>query len=167
MTDTLVGTNAPTGIRAFRLITERNIFDSTRRPRTRGQAEPRDRSERAPTFTLVGTMTYDKGPYAFFDGSGSEFKKALSPGQKIAGFTVAQIDPDTVKLTSASTNLNLTLGTQLRREGSDWKVVPGTGQSALTPASSGSDGTSSSTLSQDAEADIVKRLMRAREEESK
>ena len=28
-------------------------------------------------MTLVGTMTYEKGTFAFFDGSSSEYRKAL------------------------------------------------------------------------------------------
>ena len=166
-TDTAAGaTNGgPANFRAFRMITEQNIFNATRTRRS-GRPEPRERTEPAPTFTLVGIMDYQKGPYAFFDGSGSEFKKTLAPGGKIAGFTVAQITDSTVKLASGTNTVELTLGTQLRREDSEWKVVRGSGSSALT-AFSKEEGKSESADDSEEEAAIVKRLMKQREEEVK
>ncbi len=60
-------------------ITQRNIFNPQRyairgevRPPTRQSADVPRR-----TFTLVGTMSYEKGMFAFFDGNQSDLRKVL------------------------------------------------------------------------------------------
>ena len=44
-------------------------------------------------FVLVGTMSYEKGFFAFFDGSHSDYKRVLKREETIAGFKVAAIGP--------------------------------------------------------------------------
>jgi len=121
-------TNSPVSSRAdlssFRLISERNIFNTRRSaryvaPNPNSYSRPRNRSE---SFALVGTMKYDKGPFAFFDGNRSDYRKVLKPDDSIAGFKVAEILPSAVKLTSSTNEIELPVGMQLRREdeNSDW-----------------------------------------------
>src|ERR1700677_2568628 len=65
--------------RFSQFISDRNIFDPNRYPRTRTRTyEPR-RPQRhivgAPYVSLVGTMSYEKGLFAFFDSNNSDDKK--------------------------------------------------------------------------------------------
>ena len=68
------------------------------------------------SLTLVGTMSYEKGTFAFFDGTSSEYKKALKLTDAIAGYKVTNIAPNGVKLASGTNELELSVGAQLRRE---------------------------------------------------
>jgi hypothetical protein len=68
-------TNAPSrsDYTSFRIIAERNIFNPNRSGRagrnaTRREPEKRKRVE---SFALVGTLSYEKGQFAFFDGASS------------------------------------------------------------------------------------------------
>src|SRR4051794_37859687 len=66
----------PGDVAAWNLIPKRNIFNSRRSPQyVPTQRENRPPAPRVESFALVGTMNYDKGPIAFFDGSRSEFRK--------------------------------------------------------------------------------------------
>lgn len=111
-----------TGFEAFRLITERNIFDPNRTGRSaRGSEEAPPRPD---VISLVGTMHYDKGLVAFFDGSGAAFQKTLHEGESIAEYAVARIDQTGVELTRDGRRIPLRVGQQLRRPvGGDWAVV--------------------------------------------
>jgi hypothetical protein len=112
-------------ISAFNLLTERNIFNPRRSPRyVPSQRRESRRTVRPDAFALVGTMTYDKGPIAFFDGSHSEFKEVAKPGDTIAGFKVTDIEASAVKLSSPSNNVDLKIGMQLQRqENGSWQVT--------------------------------------------
>jgi len=108
---------------AFKLITDRNIFNSRRYARSSGRQE-RASVARYDTFTLVGTMNYEKGPFAFFEGSSSEYRKVLQPSGTIAGYTVTGIAPSFVKLASGTNELQLRVGMQMRRpEQGEWQVA--------------------------------------------
>jgi hypothetical protein len=122
-------TNAPVSSRndlsSFKLITERNIFNTRRSARyVPSNRDPNftRRINRGDSFALVGTMHYDKGPFAFFDGTRSDYRKVLKPDDTIAGFRVAEISPSSVKLASSTNEVELPVGMQLRREdeNSDW-----------------------------------------------
>jgi hypothetical protein len=152
---------AVTDYRSFELITKRNIFDPTRRV---GRAPtPYVRPPRVDSFTLVGTMSYEKGQFAFFDGSSSEFRKTLKPSDKIAGYKIAEIAPDHIVLAAASNQtINLPVGTRMRRqEGGAWKKTGGAeAEAAPTPsAASPSDAAASAAVMSGGESDAMKRLM--------
>lgn len=112
---------------AFKIVTERNIFDAKRTGRSSRGGGERRRVARVDTVALVGTLSYEKGSYAFFDGSSSEYRKALQPGATIAGYTLAEVLPNQVKLTQPNASnapVALKVGLQLRREdGGDWQVT--------------------------------------------
>lgn len=111
-------------------ITERNIFNpnryainsSTPRP-YRPQPVPRN----APTFTLVGTMSYEKGMFAFFDGNQSNLRKVLyqSDSNNIAGFTLAEITLAGVKLQAADKKqtVELKIGQGMQQQGGSWQLA--------------------------------------------
>jgi hypothetical protein len=61
-------------------------------------------------------MSYEKGLFAFFDGSSSDYRKVLKQDDTIAGFKVAGIESSYVKLASPSNQVELHVGMQLRHE---------------------------------------------------
>jgi hypothetical protein len=117
-------------LKSFDLIATRNIFDQNRRPPS--IIRPPIRQQRVDTFTLVGTMSYEKGNFAFFDSNRSEYRKALKASETIAGYKIAEIAPDGIKLAAASNKtINLPVGTQMRRvEGGRWAF---TGRAEIVP----------------------------------
>ena len=124
------------------------------------------------SLTLVGTMSYEKGTFAFFDGTSSDYKKALKLTDSIAGYKVTNITPNGVKLASGTNELDLSVGAQLRREeDGPWLLAGQSASYAAAPASTSTNGaaattaTGSDATSGGAESDIIKRLMQKREKE--
>jgi hypothetical protein len=112
----------PKDFEAFKIITDRNIFDVNRRPPV-ARGTPRPPPAIVDTFVLTGTMSYESGPFAVFDGSSSEYHKVLGSGGKIAGYTLGEITHDFVKLSSGTNELELKVGMQMRRsEDGKWSV---------------------------------------------
>jgi hypothetical protein len=161
---------------AFRIVAERNIFNANR---SGGQV--RVSSSRRPTrvdsFALVGTMAYQKGVFAFFQGSSSEFTKVIKTNDVIAGYKLVDIYADGVKLEADGKDIELPVGSQMRREDQGaWQVAeggPGQGGDASALASpgdeasnSGSQSTASVTSSSAGQSEILKRLMERRAKES-
>jgi hypothetical protein len=150
---------------SFRLISDRNIFNANRTGR-------RDRSAEVPaprvdTITLVGTMDYDKGEFAFFDGSAADLRKALQPGQTIAQFTVAKVARDGVELARDGKTFKMALGQQLRRpEGGDWNLIGAEMARTEAATANGSDATAAAAIPADA-SDIVRRMMEQRQKQLK
>jgi hypothetical protein len=106
------GSARPDDFSAFRIISDRNIFDPNRRPRVASGPVPTI----VDSFSLAGTMDYARGKFAVFDGTSSDYHKVLEPGGRIAGYTVSEIGRDTVKLVSGTNTLELRVGTQMRRD---------------------------------------------------
>lgn len=149
---------------AFKIITDRNIFDPTRSPRsTRPRVETRRPNQPAETFTLVGTLSYEAVAYAFFDGSRSEHKKAVEVGGQIGEYTVKNVGPTSVRLEAEGKVIDLPIGGQMRRTEEGWQL----NSSSIASAASDSQSSSSSSTesSPDDESDIIKRLMQKREQE--
>ena len=130
------------------------------------RTEP-ERVVRTERFALLGTMSYEKGRYAFFDGSGSDFRKVAKPEDTIAGFKISEVAPTCVKLlTTNGTILELCVGMQMKkREDADWELA------GKADAAEGSSSASTSTTSSSASAsttesdDVLKRLMQRREQD--
>jgi len=98
----------------FQIINERNIFNPRRYARSGPrQAQP---ASKVDFFTLVGTMTYEKGPFAFFEGTSSDYRKVLKPLDSIAGYKITNIEFNSVKLASQTNEVQLGVGMQMRRE---------------------------------------------------
>lgn len=109
---------------SFRLIPDRNIFNSRRYARVAGQpvrrqTTRRTSSARTDAFALVGTMSYYKGPFAFFEGTSTDYRKAAKPEDVIGGLKVIDIQPNHVKL----------LGTNIVPE---WALAAATNHIAAT-----------------------------------
>jgi len=164
------GTNTParTDYSYFQIIAERNIFNPDRYSH-----EARSRRERreapADAFALVGTMSYQKGDFAFFDGTSETYRKVLELDGTIAGYKVTAITPDTVTLQATNKQVELTVGSQMRREGTNWQLVAKndlpmevTDNPETSTAASDAGGDSGGEVS-----DVLKRLMQRREQELK
>jgi hypothetical protein len=176
-------------------ITERNIFNPNRYAIYSPTSRPvvRRPPPNAPTFTLVGTMSYEKGMFAFFDGNQSNLRKVLyqSESNSIAGFTLAEITLAGVKLQAADKKqiVEMKIGQAMRQEGSSWQLTSqggffGGGNGDFGGRNRGFDGGSSGesaapavdSSSPDAGAapspalegnDILKKLMQQRQQELK
>ena len=145
---------------AFRLVMDRNIFDPNRAPRS-SQA-PSGTPKSTDAFTLVGTMSYEKGTFAFFDGTSSDYKKAVKTNDTIAGYQVTAISNDSVKLAQTTNQLELTVGSQMRRQDDGtWTIT----NNAESYASASNGASSSSSASSAADNDVLKKLMLRREKE--
>jgi hypothetical protein len=172
-TNALAGTNT-LDYAAFKVIVDRNIFDPNRLPHRPGERPVRQAPKSVDSLTLVGTMSYEKGTIAFFDGTSSEYKKALklTDTNTIAGYKITHIAPNGVKLVSGTNELELRVGAQLRREeDGPWLLASQSASYAAPPASASTNAAATTTPSSSdaasggAESDIIKRLMEKREKE--
>lgn len=157
---------------SFRIISERNIFNPTRSSRAasmKAEGEPK-KVVKIESVSLVGTMSYEKGDFAFFDGSGSDFKKVVKPEETIAGFKVQQISFNQVSLVREGKTMNLAVGDKLRRQDDGpWEVTAATDKSSAesTAASSGASSSDESSSGDGGESEVLKRLLKKREQEMK
>ena len=162
---------------SFRMISDRNIFNPSRTSRSsRGKSETEPRKViKVESVSLVGTMSSEKGELAFFDGSGSEFKKVVKAEETIVGFTVQQIAFSQVSLVREGKTLTLPVGGKLRRQdGGPWEVAGSAEKSSAEKASTEGSATSSEEAATDdatsgdgGESDALKRLLKRREQENK
>jgi hypothetical protein len=118
-------TNAPARLNfdSFRMISDRNIFNPNRYARSSGQTRSQSSrpASRVESFTLVGLMQYEKGVFAFFDGTSANYRKTLEADGAISEFKITGIDPKQVKLVSGTNTFTLHVGMQVRREDEgDW-----------------------------------------------
>lgn len=179
-------TNLPahgSDLASFQIIPERNIFNVNRSSRANRAASraPTPKPTQVDTVALVGAMSYAKGDFAFFDGSSSDFRKALKPGDAIAGFQIRSIGQQSVQLEASGRSLELPIGSHLRREDDgEWRLVS---EKAPEPSSAYGSGSRSGSEtnpdnasatpagSADAAAgdanDVLMRLMKKREQELK
>ena len=145
---------------AFRLICERNIFNQHREEGRTKEVIPAGIID---AFSLVGTMSYGKGEFAFFDGTRPDYRSVLRPGGEIGDFKVLKIEPQGVMLQGGGKSIDVKVGMQMRRdEKGAWQVV-NTGEvsvvaSSPEPAKGGSGGEVN---------DVLMKLMRQREQELK
>lgn len=169
-----------------RRVAERNIFDPDRQPRTRGESRPIPKpvvavAADAPEMGLVGVMTFPKGTFAFFDGNAAEYRKTLQLQALIAGHTVTAITPQSVTLSESNgPTVLLKVGQRLRKDAEGvWKLAAGGTGEAFTrssgsvgagsgAASSSSSSSATSTTEDPPGSDeILKRLLKKREQEMK
>jgi len=118
-------TNAPTrlGYDSFRVISDRNIFNPNRYARSSGRtrSESSRPASRVDSFTLVGLMAYQKGVFAFFDGTDPNYRKTLEADGAISEFKITGLTPNQVILHSGTNEFTLHVGMQVRREDEgDW-----------------------------------------------
>ena len=165
----LVVMAAPTNLPAkaeyafFSVVPDRNIFNPNRYPHRAkaGRTEPAHATT-PDAFTLVGTMSYGKGTFAFFAGSTAEYQKVLARDGEIAGFRLAAIQPNAVLLTVSNNTIQIPVGAQLRRDEEEgWQLVPEAGTQPVERAEAPAE-------AEDAggdPGDVLKKLMQKREQE--
>ncbi len=156
---------------AFKLIYERNIFNPNRRPLSVRAAESEPvKPAKIERFSLIGTLIYEDGSFAFFDGTEAQYRTVLKPSSTIAGFKLLEITLNHVTLNSASNTIELPMGMQMKRhDEGDWQLVAGT-ETGGTPGSGSDTKEKSSEEAPGSEAgadEVLKRLMQKREQESK
>lgn len=107
-----------------KFISDRNIFNPNRIARSPNRVYPPrtpTRAVRHNSFGLTGTLSYDAtnsvGCYAFFDGSSSEYSKAVKQNETIAVFKIGAITPDSVTLLRDTNEMVLKVGMQMRDDG--------------------------------------------------
>jgi len=121
---------------SFQIIRQRNIFDPSRVPHRRSSSSA---ARVVDSFSFMGTMSYAKGNFAFFDGTSPDFRKVLELEGSIADFKVIAITPKSVTLVSGTNETVLPLGTQMRRDDNGhWVVSTETASYASTGSSSAS-----------------------------
>jgi len=161
-------TNSPAHVdyQTFRLISERNIFDPNRSSRSSGVR--RSRPTIAESFALVGTLSYEKGNVAFFVGTDSSYRKDLKTGDTIAGYKIAEITANRVKLMADNQIVELGVGMQMRRQDAgEWQLAgraESFGDSSATTVSTEKTG---AAPADGAASDVLKKLMQQREQELK
>ncbi len=150
-------------LRSFRMIWERNIFNPNRSPRFR-EGPPRESGTpvRTESFVLVGTMSYEKGSFAFFESGSSQYQKVLETSNTIAGYKIAGITPTHVKLESTNGQpIELRVGMEMKRRGEgDW-----TASERAESSGSGSRSSASSSGSSGEDSEVLKRLLQKREQD--
>jgi hypothetical protein len=107
-------------------------------------------------------MSYEKGNFAFFDGTRSDYKKAVKTNDTIAGYKIAAIAADSVKLAQNTNVLELAVGAQLRRRDDGTWARSATSES-YAAAPSGT--TTSSSATSAADNDVLKKMMMRRDKE--
>lgn len=122
---------------SFQIIGQRNIFDPNRVPHRRSSGSV---AHVIDSFSFVGTMSYAKGNFAFFDGTSTDFRKVLELNGSIADFKVTAVNPRSVTLSSGTNETVLPLGTQMYRDDNGhWTVSAEPASYASAGGSSGSD----------------------------
>ena len=155
----------------FRIISQRNIFDPNRTGRIITDRTPHNHPHTVDTITLVGTMSYPKGKFAFFDGSSSQYKKVLEPGANISGYTVKDITGNAVTLAANGKEFQMKVGAQLRNQGDNkWQLSTHT-EEPTNPEPDGESNASAPSVLPPASSpemsEVLKRLMQNRQQELK
>jgi len=148
----------------FKIIADRNIFDPNRTARRRGgPAQPKPVAE---SLSLVGIMSYEKGTFAFFDGTSSSYKKALKSSDTIAGYKLTNIGPNSVTLLAGTNQVEMRVGSQLRREEEGPWLLASQSESYAASASSSSSTSARTDSAAGGDAnEILKRLRQRKEQE--
>jgi hypothetical protein len=117
---------APTGtFDDFKAIPDRNIFNTRRYAVRQNDAPPPPpRRERVvESFSLLGTLDYEKGGVAFFEGSSASMKKSAKVDDTIGGCKITAIEPSRVMLEAGGKPVELLVGYMMRREDEgEWKT---------------------------------------------
>jgi hypothetical protein len=159
---------------SFSVIQRNNVFDPNRRPWIR-ETNPGPKRPALEGFALRGTMSYAKGKFAFFDGTGDEYNKVLGVGGNIAGYTVKDITQDDVTLAANGKDFKLPVGRQVRKQNGNWQMgrpIEATNDETnssgdQTEGTPSSDPSAPPATANSQQSEVLKRLMAAKEQELK
>lgn len=161
----------------LRDISDRNIFDQSRRPRSRYTPAPdTTRPSRVESFTLTGVGLDNNQGSAMFYSANAMYRKTLGAGDSIAGYRIAEITPDldSIKLSAASNQVvTMRVGMEMRkRDNGPWLLASRSDTTPSTAVASDSDKTVTNGASTAAAApgsngldDVIKRMMERRAKE--
>ncbi|HTI70381.1 MAG TPA: hypothetical protein VMF06_10470 [Candidatus Limnocylindria bacterium] len=155
---------------SFRIVSQRNIFNQSRTSRRQRDRENRPAPKTSETITLVGTMSYPKGYFAFFDGTSSSYQKTLKLSETIAGYTVKSVTPTGAILVAGTNKIELRVGMQMRKQDDGhWTRVASDEVASYSHASteSGTNGGATPSAPTGEVNDVLKKLMQQREQELK
>jgi hypothetical protein len=172
-------TNNYPALNSFNIIGQRNIFDPFRTGYV-ARENNTGRRPRVDAFALVGTMSYSKGRFAFFDGSNFQYKKVIEAGGNIAGYTVKEVGQDAVTLAANGKEFQMKIGTQMRNQGNNkWELsghiiddTPADGTNGDTNGETNGENAAANSTTPPAGGspemnDVLKRLMQQRQQELK
>ena len=163
-------TNSPSRLdyASFRIIPERNIFNPNRSARSgRGAKTEPEKRARVESFALVGTMSYENGRFAFFEGSSSQYRQVLKPADTIAGYKVADIAPNLVRLESTNgQTIELSVGMQMKKQDEEeWSLAGARVETTATTGTLATAGEKVESSSGGGESDVLRKLLEKREQE--
>ena len=157
---TNTGPIEPFSYDAFRIVAQRNIFDPNRRARSTTTEAPPERPKRTEAFTLLGSIAYEKGDFAFFEGTSSDYRKSVKAGDSIGGLKIAEVAPNHVTFEAGEgKTVQLPIGSQMKRvEGEEWKV--NSHLETFSSSSPSAESTNSGASSGSGEvSEVLKRLL--------
>jgi len=125
--------NLPSGspFDAFRIVYDRNIFSANRRagrsverPTTETISRPVQTEQIVLTGAFIQTMGSVRECVAFFEGSKAEYNTTRSLGGSIAGYRIAEIRTEGVRLVQNDERIEIPVGCGLSRQGEGkWQVA--------------------------------------------
>lgn len=153
---------------SFQSIAQHNIFDPNRRGvyiRNTGPVIPPVRID---SFSLRGTMTDERQKFAFFDGNSSQYNKVATTSDTIAGYKIAEIGFDHVKLAAAGNQtVNMIVGSQMRRrDNGPWSLEINGEPAPDSAPPAASDKPTTSSHGSESPSDVIQRLMKKHQAEN-
>ncbi len=161
----------------YRIISQRNIFNQHRVPTTpNSSSKPVKTVPRGTVdaFSLVGTLVYEKGSYAFFDGSNPSYRKVVQLSDVISDYKVVAIRSDSVQLEAGGRQFEMKVGAQLRRTDDTAQLInysastysnAAPASSSYTPSSSYPPSSTAPLPGGASPSDVLKKLMEKRAQE--
>jgi len=156
---------------SFKIILERNIFDSDRRPfrENSDRSKPRPNPQQTDRFVLLGVLIHNENSLAFFEGSQKEYRKEFRPGESIAGYRITDISTVKVTLEKKGRQIPLLIGQGMSStDGEDWSISMGTSPGMKDDSLKNVPPVNpEKNKGKDANADdLLKKMMERREKES-
>ena len=161
---------------SFQIVWTRNIFNPNRRPPPSAASLLKSATvEVTDRISLLGAAIHDGEAVAFFDGNKAEYRKEAKQGDVIAGYRLAAIATDVVKMVSGEEQIDLPVGMGLsRKKDGKWEIASGsrptiasrsTANSASEPIGVGER--ADRRTGNDSNNDALRRLRDQRERERK
>ena len=112
-------------------------------------------------------MSYEKGIFAFFDGTSSAYRKACKTGDVIAGYKIAEISSAGARLEANGKQIELSVGMQLKKQDEgEWQPA-GRAESFSSSNQPAASPEKTENASNAEVSDVMKKLMQNREQELK
>ena len=130
---------------SFRLVHTRNVFDPDRRPVRPANVSGPTAATRTDYVALTGIALDGEKSLAFFSGSRAEFNMVIPAGSKVAGATVAKINPMDIEVDRKGRHLVIAVGQTVPLDDKSAPAAAPADQPAAAPAILAVAGNSPST----------------------